>query len=191
MWIIYRITNNVNGYTYIGQHKTSSILKDDGYMGSGLLIKAAYKKYGIENFTKTIITIGISKKEADILETFYIKKERYEGKAQYNIADGAFGGDTSKFIDYSKVSNALKGKPKSYEHKQKLKGEFSKEHKENLSKACMGRIPWNKNKSNAKIVGRHFYNNGEIEVLRFFAPEGFVKGRLPKKRLDNRIKMEK
>lgn len=190
MWIIYRITNNIDGKTYIGQHKTSSILKDDGYMGSGLLIKAAHKKYGIENFTKTIITIGVSKKEADVLEVFYINKERNEGKAQYNIADGALGGDTSRFIDYSKVSNALKGKPKSYEHRQKLKGEFSKEHKENLSKACKGRIPWNKNKSNTKIVGRHRYNNGEIEVLRFFAPEGFVKGRLAKKRIDNKLRIK-
>lgn len=33
MYYIYRITNKVNGKTYIGQHKYKDL--NDGYMGSG------------------------------------------------------------------------------------------------------------------------------------------------------------
>lgn len=29
------------------------------------------------------------------------------------------------------------------------------------------------------LIGRHYYNNGEIEVLQYECPEGYVKGRLP------------
>lgn len=95
-YYIYRIINNLNGKTYIGQKKFISLLEDDKYMGSGIAIRKAIKKYGAGNFTKIIITAAPTRFEANVLEKYYIAKERKENKnGCYNIADGGEGGNTS------------------------------------------------------------------------------------------------
>ena len=48
----YKITNLINEHYYYGIHSTNNL--NDGYMGSGVRLNKAYKKYGIENFTKTV-----------------------------------------------------------------------------------------------------------------------------------------
>jgi hypothetical protein len=46
---VYCITNIINGRKYIGSHSGKI---DDNYMGSGVNIKLAIKKWGKENFIK-------------------------------------------------------------------------------------------------------------------------------------------
>ena len=58
----YKITNNLNGHFYYGVHNTNDL--NDGYMGSGTRLHYAYKKYGIENFTKEILKFFDTSKEA-------------------------------------------------------------------------------------------------------------------------------
>lgn len=89
MYYIYRITNLINGKTYIGQHEYRDL--NDKYMGSGKYIKLAIKKYGIENFKKDILVFNISKQEhANILEQTFIAAEREKAGVEncYNISDG-------------------------------------------------------------------------------------------------------
>ena len=54
-YIIYQITNTVNGKIYIGKHQTTDV--NDSYMGSGKLLKAAINKYGLAAFKKEILHI--------------------------------------------------------------------------------------------------------------------------------------
>jgi Straboviridae putative endonuclease SegB len=52
---VYKISNLINQKFYIGAHATDDL--EDHYMGSGLSLRRAIKKYGIQNFKKEIIHI--------------------------------------------------------------------------------------------------------------------------------------
>jgi group I intron endonuclease len=86
---VYKITNKLNGRYYIGKHSTDDI--DDGYMGSGVLIRAAIEKYGIDNFKKEVLIQCDSPDEAYKKEAKLIAR-RLEDPMCYNIAPGGKGG---------------------------------------------------------------------------------------------------
>ena len=157
MFYIYRITNLINGKTYIGQHYFS-LGEADNYMGSGKLLKAAIKKYGEENFKKEILEVALSKFEVNILEKYYIAKERTSNKnGCYNIANGGTGGYLGEEV-CKRISEAHKGKTHSEEWKKKMrgkspwnKGKFtSEETKRKISESNKGKIAWNKGKLASK-----------------------------------------
>lgn len=89
MFYIYLVTNLINGKQYIGQHKGKL---DDKYLGSGVLIKEAIKKYGRKNFRKTILCICSSKTGADEKEKEIIKKyNAVKDPNFYNLQEGGIG----------------------------------------------------------------------------------------------------
>ena len=75
---------------YIGQHQTENI--DDGYMGSGLRIKRAIEKYGIENFEKTILFECSSAEEMNAKEAEIVNEDFIARDDVYNIIVGGTGG---------------------------------------------------------------------------------------------------
>lgn len=90
IYYVYKITNNINKKIYIGQHRTKNI--NDNYMGSGYLLKRAYKKYGIENFSKTILEYCQTQHELNEKEQYYIKLlNSQDMKIGYNIIKGGSG----------------------------------------------------------------------------------------------------
>lgn len=121
MYYVYRITNLINGKTYIGQHKYKKL--NDSYMGSGVVLKQAYAKYGIENFKKDILVFDIVEKSfINLLEKEYIALERANNaNGCYNITDGGdgFSGHHSEEAK-RKISEAGKGRHPSEETKKKL-----------------------------------------------------------------------
>lgn len=81
---VYRITNKVNGKTYIGRHK----LKNESwraYLGSGSALKNAQRKYGIKNFVKELICYCTTSEELNASERLCISEEIELGRSQYNI----------------------------------------------------------------------------------------------------------
>lgn len=89
-YLIYQITNKLNGMIYIGKHQTSNI--DDGYMGSGIRITKAIKKYGVENFEKTILFECASEEEMNAKEAEIVNAEFISRDDVYNLTLGGSGG---------------------------------------------------------------------------------------------------
>ncbi len=85
-YTVYKITNKINGKFYIGKHQTKDL--NDGYMGSGKLLKKAIEKYGIENFKKEILhsfdnELEMNNKEKELVVI---------SENSYNLCDGGNGG---------------------------------------------------------------------------------------------------
>lgn len=89
-YIIYQITNLINGKIYVGKHQTSDL--DDDYMGSGRLLLAAYEKYGLENFRKDILFILPSISEMDAKEKEIVDESFVSRSDTYNLCPGGHGG---------------------------------------------------------------------------------------------------
>lgn len=89
-YLIYKITNRVNGKVYIGAHQTQNI--NDNYMGSGIAIKRAIKKYGVENFNKEILANCNSLTDMYQRERSLVTEEFVTNPQTYNIKIGGLGG---------------------------------------------------------------------------------------------------
>ena len=90
MYTVYETTNNVNGKTYIGVHKTNVV--NDSYLGSGKLIKAAIAKHGTENFSKQVLFCYDDKEQAYQKERELVTPEMLLNRNCYNIKHGGEGG---------------------------------------------------------------------------------------------------
>lgn len=153
-YYIYKITNKLNGKSYVGQHKVPEKSEPfRRYLGKGIAIKEAIKKYGKENFDKVILE-NIDDDEQHLLvserEKFWIKKENTMYPNGYNISPGGEGGCTKESAakglatrrangyktseeTKKKISEANKGKKKSDEHKKHL----SENHKTRCKKTIV------------------------------------------------------
>ena len=115
---IYKTINLLNGKIYVGQHKGT--IFDKGYLGSGQLLSKALQKYGREAFEIELLAWAPDKTTLDALEKYYIKYyDACDHERGYNIAEGGQGGDLGPRARQH-ISDALKGRPKSAEHKLKL-----------------------------------------------------------------------
>lgn len=121
---VYEITNTMNGKTYTGMTSQETILEP--YMGSGITLRKAQKKYGIENFTKRILVVCISRQHALDVERELIG-DQWQSNCNYNMCPGGGGGGSfgMKHTDAArrKMSEAnvgLKRGPCSEDHRRKL-----------------------------------------------------------------------
>lgn len=92
--IVYKITNTLNGMYYIGVHSTKRL--DDGYMGSGTRLKNAIKKYGIQNFTKEVLSDSETRVEALKKESELVNRDTLTDPFCYNLVSGGGGAPECK-----------------------------------------------------------------------------------------------
>ncbi len=87
IYTIYKTTNIVNGKFYIGKHQTKDL--NDGYLGSGKLLKRAITKYGVDNFHKEILLICKDEAHMNLLESILVVPDP---EINYNLCEGGKGG---------------------------------------------------------------------------------------------------
>lgn len=108
-YTVYKITNTKNKRFYIGKHQTNNL--NDGYFGSGKLLKLAIQKYGKENFKKEILFVFDNEQDMNNMEKQLVKIN----ETSYNLCDGGNGG-----FSYINRSGIAKFRGKSHSEKTKI-----------------------------------------------------------------------
>ena len=114
IFYFYKITNQINGKYYFGVHSTNNI--DDGYMGSGVALRRAYKKYGIENFSKEILYYFDNADDMYSFEEEYVNNDLVNNPECYNMVIGGRSQKTNK-----QLSLLAESSHKTKEYREKLK----------------------------------------------------------------------
>jgi hypothetical protein len=87
---IYKTTNLVNGKFYYGKHSTDNI--NDGYLGSGTLLKKAIQKYDKSNFSREILCFCDSESDVYELEELVVTQVEVDDPMCYNLIPGGYIG---------------------------------------------------------------------------------------------------
>ena len=108
LFFVYKTTNLINNYIYIGVHETFNV--DDGYLGSGKLLKQAIKKYGKHSFKREILKFCSSKKEAFDFEMLLVDSIFITRKDVYNLTEGGKGVITHSSFGLESLRRSAKNK---------------------------------------------------------------------------------
>jgi group I intron endonuclease len=112
---IYITTNLTNGKMYIGQAKFRNPSYDNMYLGSGVFLKKAVKKYGRKSFTKEIIFVADCLENLNWAERMFITEHSaVKSSKYYNFSPGGkaslgFTGKTHTAERNAKLSKKLMG----------------------------------------------------------------------------------
>ena len=155
-FILYKTTNLINHKQYIGIHRTSNL--EDGYLGSGLALKRAIRKYGKDNFKREILELCSSIEELIQKEKEYVNENWINQENNYNLKTGGnnYGilseesrNKISKTLKQKYVNGELKNTLKPYNPTEEQKRQISKTLKQKFAdgtRVNIGRKPWNKGK---------------------------------------------
>ena len=184
---IYETTNLINGKKYIGQHKSEFF--DTRYIGSGIILLEAVKKYGKENFEVKLIRECANYDELNAAEVELIKETNaVEFENYYNIAHSGEGHTcdpwnkglknaqkvTQKQLDTLEYGRHLPAsdKQKQVTSERRRGAKASEETLEKLRKISKGKICINNGVKCIQI---------DPEQLDEYKLQGWKKGHLPHK----------
>lgn len=217
-YLIYKITNLVNGKFYIGKHITDDL--EDNYWGSGLAIHRAIDKYGIENFVFTVLIDLKNEEEMNLLEELVVNEDFIKRDDIYNMKVGGIGGWLPKkgennpmhsrrvqdFMSLEEVEqwkanisravsgekNGMYGKRHSDASRKKMseamRGENHPMYGKHPSEATRKKLS-EAHRGNTNVRGTHWWNNGIINKRTKECPGlEWVPGKLKKKKLEDLFK---
>lgn len=145
---LYKTTNLVNGKFYYGIHTGPVVERVRLYLGSGILIKQAIKKYGRENFKREVLEVFSDYPSAYAREAEVVTAELVKDPMCYNLKPGGRGGinmtaeQKAKIAEWSrnwvrppeigkKIGDSLRGVKKTEAHRLALR-----KPKQMTSKTC-------------------------------------------------------
>jgi hypothetical protein len=181
--IVYKTTNLVTGMSYIGKDASDN----PKYLGSGLLLKSAIRKYGKSNFVKEVLEVCTRLEQLAARELYWIQFYHADtNPLYYNIAVGGLGGDT--FTNHPNKEN-IRAK-NSHAGRIWIKNIITNEFK--LIKPCILEDGWVKsappsviNWSTKCTVWVHDPTNGKGKMIKpesisEYLATGWVSGRAPR-----------
>lgn len=98
--IFYKTENKLDSKFYYGVHKTCNIY--DSYLGSGIKIIRAVKKYGKENFVKKPLYFFDTYEKALEFEKEFVNESLLQDPSCYNIKLGGKGGWAKNITKWNK-----------------------------------------------------------------------------------------
>lgn len=153
MYEVYMITNTVNGKRYIGITKNGYMRRFSEHISSSrgnskCMIHCAIRKYGVDNFSVSLLESGVSDDLAGDRERFYIAlyNTYYKNRRGYNMTIGGNGTIGYIFTDEvrSRMSKANSGRKYSQERNDRIRQamigrEYKREWRDALSAARIGK----------------------------------------------------
>lgn len=137
MSIIYILENKINKKKYVGQTTKSLHRRIIEHKHTNSLIGKAIKKYGEENFEKTIIEVSYELLNEEEIKKIAELNTIYPNG--YNLTTGGEGIKNPTKEVREKIGRTHRGKIVSLETRKKM------------SESDKGRIPWNKGKKGLQI----------------------------------------
>lgn len=147
--IVYLTVNTITGSYYVGVTNGNNHSQPGIYLGSGRVLKLAFKKYGRENFRRFTLEQCTDRNHAALRESWWITKckAKWPDKRCYNLTVGGENGEVRSAAANAKISKAL-------QERSRLPGvrKWQRQHALNtLVKWSQENEPWNKKLSSEDI----------------------------------------
>jgi len=172
-YTVYKITNLINNKFYVGVHRTNDL--DDGYMGSGELIKEAIVKHGKGNFIKEYLAIFDNPEDMYNMESELVDVDFIKSGNTYNMTVGGIGSwdyaNNSYWTeDRRKLHNSKIGAWGDKEKRREVWKTVPMEQRKNIGKR-MGDKYGGQNKLTESDINERFTLINDIDLTKY----GWVK----------------
>lgn len=186
-YIVYKTTNLVNNYIYIGVHKTNTPYEFDGYLGCGVIInnpstykysktcfQIAVNQYGVKNFRRETLAVFDTEEDAYILEQLLVNEEFLSRSDTYNMILGGQGGNsyTNKCYQYDLNGNYVKEYSSYRDACRAVNKSYSAIYNAITFKTKCGDYYWNTDKVDKLDLSNYTLTPESVKIYRYLVDGG-------------------